>query len=565
MRVLWVWLILCAFWFSPALGAEPPSWWASLSATDRYGVQGDLILLGFYDGFVDGQYGPQTEGALKRFQLSTGDSERVPSQTTLGRLRQEAQQEFERMGMQLERFPQEGVAAYVPRNVLTVRTEGEGGVSFATDDGSMVMYLTGYDNPAGSGSLEQRAVELLRPSYNRTVTYKSIKPDRIVVSGRQAGDAYYSVLTADGDKIIGVSVIWGNEYASLGAITATFAASYSGRAEYFEENPTEVSTGLAALEGERIGRFILPKDEPKVIVLAGDIATGAMLDLRRALKARPDATTLLLDSIGGSVNEGLLLAHAVADRGLATYVPADAGCYSACAYVFFAGKARAADGSLGVHQIYGDGVSVSDAQAVLSDVLDALAEFDVPQAVISAMLRTRPDQMHVFTDDEKDLLQLNRGSIDRANLAAPEGASGGLTVMRKNSTAEDLASQRTERILTVREPTKWADLMLTNGFTARMVEAITPAILGQYPSATLPAGARMRILFGASRTSEVLIPYRVSLYTHDQDSGEDRHMATVALTDRGSYVAGAEPRRIDFPTEDLPPSMGGKSNRAKSN
>ena len=171
--------------------------------------------------------------------------------------------------------------------------------------------------------------------------------------------------------------------------------------------------------------------------------------------------------------------------------------------------------------------------------------------------------MHVFTEDEKDLLQLNRGSIDRANLATPEGTSGGLTVMRKNSSAEDLASQRTERILTVREPTKWADLMLANGFTARMVEVITPAILDQYPSVTLPAGARMRILFGASRTSEVLIPYRVSLYTHDQGTGEDRHMATVALTDRGSYVAGAEPRRIDFPAEDLPPGMGGKSNRAK--
>ena len=62
-----------------------------------------------------------------------------------------------------------------------------------------------------------------------------------------------------------------------------------------------------------------------------------------------------------------------------------------------------------VHQIYGDGVTPEWAQVVLSDVLDALAEFEVPQAVISIMLRTSPDNMHVFNPSEILALKLNRG------------------------------------------------------------------------------------------------------------------------------------------------------------
>jgi murein DD-endopeptidase MepM/ murein hydrolase activator NlpD len=130
------------------------------------------------------------------------------------------------------------------------------------------------------------------------------------------------------------------------------------------------------------------------------------------------------------------------------------------------------------------------------------------------------------------------------------GVAENVTVMPKKTTATEAGLGRTERILTVKEPTKIEDLLLKNGFTDKMIEAISGTLTNVYPSTTLPGRARLRILFGASRTSEVLIPYRLSIYVHDEASGSDKHAATVALTDRGSYVLGLAPSEIAFPEED---------------
>jgi murein DD-endopeptidase MepM/ murein hydrolase activator NlpD len=83
-----------------------------------------------------------------------------------------------------------------------------------------------------------------------------------------------------------------------------------------------------------------------------------------------------------------------------------------------------------------------------------------------------------------------------------------------------------------------------------MIEAIAGTLRNVYPSVTLPVGARLRILFGPSRVSDSLIPYRMSIYIHDNGADTDRHAATVALTDKGQYVLGLAPAEITFPDED---------------
>lgn len=125
-----------------------------------------------------------------------------------------------------------------------------------------------------------------------------------------------------------------------------------------------------------------------------------------------------------------------------------------------------------------------------------------------------------------------------------------VTVMPKRTTAEEAGLGRTERIITVKEPSKIEELLLKNGFTPKMIEAISGTLTNVYPSTILPSKARLRILFGASRTSEVLIPYRLSIYVHDDPTNSDVHAATVALTDRGAYVLGIAPSEIAFPEED---------------
>jgi murein DD-endopeptidase MepM/ murein hydrolase activator NlpD len=130
------------------------------------------------------------------------------------------------------------------------------------------------------------------------------------------------------------------------------------------------------------------------------------------------------------------------------------------------------------------------------------------------------------------------------------GVAENVTVVPKTVLAADAALGRSERILTVKERTPLNDVMRRNGFTDVMIAAIDATLQNVFPSTELPAGARLRILFGPSRTSNTLIPYRLSIYLHDDANDTDVHRATVALTDKGQYVLGLAPAEIEFPEED---------------
>ena len=130
------------------------------------------------------------------------------------------------------------------------------------------------------------------------------------------------------------------------------------------------------------------------------------------------------------------------------------------------------------------------------------------------------------------------------------GVAENVTVVPKTTLAGEAGLGRSERILTIKERTPLDEVLRKNGFTENMVAAIESAMQNVVPSTELPVGARLRILFGPSRTSNSLIPYRLSIYLHDDAADTDRHVATVALTDKGQYVLGIAPPDIEFPEED---------------
>lgn len=153
--------------------------------------------------------------------------------------------------------------------------------------------------------------------------------------------------------------------------------------------------------------FLLLDELPNVIALNGEINFRAPLAFRRALAARPQVDTLILSSGGGSVQAALLVAEEVFERKLGTLILPETQCLSACSLIFFAGQQRIVEGSLGVHQISGGG-DLQEAQLNLSDILEVLAKYDVPQQVITRMLRTSPDDMYIFSDAEIASLGLIR-------------------------------------------------------------------------------------------------------------------------------------------------------------
>lgn len=145
-------------------------------------------------------------------------------------------------------------------------------------------------------------------------------------------------------------------------------------------------------------------------------------------------------------------------------------------------------------------------------------------------------------------------SVTELGLLPGAGPLGGVvenvTVVPQTTQAADAALGRAERILTIKERTPLDEALRRNGFTDAMTAAIEATLENVFPSTELPARARLRILFGPSRTSNTLIPYRLSIYLHDDASDQDVHRATVALTDKGQYVLGLAPAEIEFPEED---------------
>ncbi|MDN2580876.1 PAN domain-containing protein [Aquibium sp. ELW1220] len=166
----------------------------------------------------------------------------------------------------------------------------------------------------------------------------------------------------------------------------------------------------AASASQIFGPFMVSDGPESAIVLNGEIDLSAALNFRRALSAAPGARVLVLNSPGGLVQTGLLIADDVHERGIATYIPADARCYSACAFIFLAGRERRADGALGVHQISASTPDLEGAQVAISDIIELLSRFGTPPEVLTAMFRTSADDMHVFSPDEVDRF-INRGTV----------------------------------------------------------------------------------------------------------------------------------------------------------
>ena len=150
-----------------------------------------------------------------------------------------------------------------------------------------------------------------------------------------------------------------------------------------------------------------------------------------------------------------------------------------------------------------------------------------------------------YADPGQNLRELTGG-----NGAALPGIAENVTVMPKTTLATDNGPGRAERFLTVRDIGPLADTLVRNGFTRAQVAMVENTLANLIPSGGLPAGVRLRILYGPlTSDANSLVPYRMSIYRPAGAPGEP-HIATVALSDNGQYVVGLQPDWVDFPPED---------------
>lgn len=108
----------------------------------------------------------------------------------------------------------------------------------------------------------------------------------------------------------------------------------------------------------------------KSLLVSGGINDGTAESLSKALQLAPTVTTIVLQSGGGWVRQGTMIAKVIAERGLNTYVEQE--CSSACTIAFLAGRQRAGEPgarigfhsfrSIGTHKSSADSADASLAQ-----------------------------------------------------------------------------------------------------------------------------------------------------------------------------------------------------------
>ena len=125
------------------------------------------------------------------------------------------------------------------------------------------------------------------------------------------------------------------------------------------------------------------------------------------------------------------------------------------------------------------------------------------------------------------------------------GKTQNLSSFAKTRQADEKGFGRVERILTIKQQDSLKNILANNGFNPTIINSVITTLRNVYPSADLPKGARLRILFGSSNKSSSLIPYRISIYI------KDIHAATVAITDSGRYVLALAPEKVEFSDEDI--------------
>lgn len=208
----------------------------------------------------------------------------------------------------------------------------------------------------------------------------------------------------------------------------------------------------------KYGIFYHNPEIPNALFLFGEIDQRAAINLRNALRNH-DIDLLVLDSIGGIVDEGLQIAAIIDDRKIDTYIPSkgifskvSGVCASACSYIYLAGDNRSSDGALGVHQFYGEPNQkelLGDSQKLVSEIIGFLNEFDTPPFVFEKMFSTSGNDMYFFNPDEMNVINAQSDRRSDKELVA---INGFIQNLRSILLLSEIETQSDEKGETLDEP-----------------------------------------------------------------------------------------------------------------
>ena len=148
--------------------------------------------------------------------------------------------------------------------------------------------------------------------------------------------------------------------------------------------------------------------------ISEDIAPGDYEALLKGIIANPGKharKVVILDTIGGSVQEAIKMGRLLRETGFDTLVPASAVCQGACVYLLAAGRAKTVRGHVGVHRpYYPEGDSAQARGNTKGSSYNAQAyfrEMNIPSSLVETMQATAPAKMRVLSAQELSQYRLN--------------------------------------------------------------------------------------------------------------------------------------------------------------
>lgn len=196
-----------------------------------------------------------------------------------------------------------------------------------------------------------------------------------------------------------------------------------------------------------------------VIKFSGEILEGDAYNFKRAIRLSAAKNTpiegVILNSIGGDIEESYDMIDLILENKLSTIVPPGAECISACVGMFAAGVDRILHprSKIGVHRINVNDEDTDSARSASVDMMDVYKDLEIPASIRLKMIETPPEEVTYLTfkemkefSSEKKFFESGASKTEiekeiRKSLSEPVTAAGDFT-----NSAEQLRDKGIELI-----------------------------------------------------------------------------------------------------------------------
>ena len=221
--------------------ASSQRWFDSMAEDDRSLLQSRLMLLGHYNAIADSTFGNFTYRAIQAFQTSLGDSPTGALTTRQDDLLANAASSlYQELGFDIVEDGRAQMAMLLPQKLLPSVSETKRGNAYTSADASI--RLETIRKPFSEESYESLYYSLASSSATRQVTYQTLNADRFVVSGTREGKPFYILINNTPGESAGFSIEWERSSDKIGAMVATFMASYSYPLAYDRPESSSAAT-----------------------------------------------------------------------------------------------------------------------------------------------------------------------------------------------------------------------------------------------------------------------------------------------------------------------------------